>query len=120
MALRSITDTVHALYDGIHRSIVTDGVVSAIEVIVDSTRQTDAADIKLTCEVHSTGERTVTTDYHQRIYFLFLDILESLLSALCCHEFLRTCSLQHRTAGTDDTAHVLCGEVLISSLISPS
>ena len=112
MALRSITDTVHTLYDGVHGCIVTDGIVSAIEVVVDGTRQTDAADVKLACEVHRTGERTVTTDYYQSIDFLFLDILESLLSALCCHEFLRTCSLQHRTAGTDDTAHVLCGESL--------
>ena len=112
MALRRITDTVYTLHDGVHRSIVTDGIISAIEVVVDGTRQTDAADIKLSCEVHRTRERTITADYHQRIDFLFLDILESLLSAFFCHEFLRTCSLQYRTTGTDDTAHVLSGESL--------
>ena len=112
MALCCITDTVHALYDGVHGCIISDGIVCAIEVVVDGTRQTDAADIKLSCEVHRTSERTVTTNYYQSIDFLFLDILESLLSALLCHEFLRTGCLQHGTTGTDDTAHVLSGKGL--------
>ena len=110
MALCSITDTVHALYDGVHGCIISDGIVSAVEVVVDGTRQSDTADIKLTCEIHCSGKRTVTSDDNECIYFLFLDILKSLLASFHGHELLGTGCLQHRTSGTDDAAHVLCSE----------
>ncbi|CUQ62486.1 Uncharacterised protein [Segatella copri] len=108
MALRSITDAVYTFYDGIHRSIITDCIVCTIKVIINCSWQSDAAYIKLTCEIHRTCQRTVTANHDKRIYFLFLNRFKCLLTTFFGHEFLRTGCLQHRTTCADDTAYILC------------
>ena len=74
MALRRVTDTVHTLYDSVHGGVITDGVICTIEVIVDGTRKTDAANVKLASKVHRTRQRAITTNDYQCVnLFLLMD-----------------------------------------------
>ena len=111
MALRCVADAVHALYDGVHRGVVTYSRVGAVEVVVDGTGQTHTAHIVCACKIHSAGERTVTAYHHQGVDALFLQGLIGLGFAFGSHKFLGAGSFEYRTARHDDTTHVLGSEV---------
>ena len=51
MRVGGVADAVHTLHDSVHRGVVTDSSVSAIEVVVDGARQTDNGEVKLHTEV---------------------------------------------------------------------
>ena len=84
MALCSITDTVHALYDGVHGCIVTDGVVCAIEVVVDGTWQSNAAAKKSCIVIVSESPKCGALYYADRVRKEFpeFDVRVSILGHL--------------------------------------
>ena len=112
MALGCVADAVDTLYDGVHCCVVADGRICAIKVVVDSTRQADAANIIFLGEFHSTCQRTVTADNNQSVNAMGLDLLVSLLLALIGHELLGACCLEDSTARHNNAADILCCEVL--------
>ena len=56
MTLCRVTDTVYAIYDRIKGGIITNGCVCALEVIVDSAWQTDAAYVVVSGKIHGTRQ----------------------------------------------------------------
>ena len=112
MTVGSIADTVHTLHDGVHCGVISDSIVCAIQVVIDCSRQSDYGEVVLHTEVARTSKRSVTADNHQCVYLLLNTGLVSLLHALGCREFLRTCSLQDCTSACNDTTHVLGGKLL--------
>ena len=116
MRIRRITDAVNTLHDGVHRRIITNSSIGAVEVVVDGTRQTDAWEVEFHAKVTGTGERTVTTNDHKGVDLLLFAGLVSLLHTLGRHKLLTAGRLQDRTATGDDTRDVLRRELLHLSL----
>ena len=112
MRIRRITDAVNTLHDGVHRRIITNSSIGAVEVVVDGTRQTDAWEVEFHAKVTGTGERTVTTNDHKGVDLLLFAGLVSLLHTLGRHKLLTAGRLQDRTATGDDTRDVLRRELL--------
>ena len=93
MALRSIANTVYTLHDSIHRRIVTNGTIRSIEVVINRSRQSNATEIILLCELHSTRQRAITAYHNQSINTFRHKIVVSCLSAFHCCKCFRACSL---------------------------
>ena len=71
----SVAYFIHALHDGVECSVVSNGFVGAIEVVIDSAGQTDNGEIELSGKYTGTGERTVTANHHEGIDTLFFKSL---------------------------------------------
>ena len=112
VGVRRVAYAVHAFHDGVHRRVVADGGVGAVEVVVDGAGQTDAGEVVLHAEVAGAGERAVAADDHQGVDLLLLARLVGLRHALGGHELLRAGGLQDGAAAGDDAADILRGEGL--------
>ena len=107
MRIGGIADAVHALHDGVHRGVVTDGRVGTVEVVVNGAGQTDDGEVELHAEVAGSRQRAVAADDHQRVYLLLLAGLVSLLHTLNGHKLLRAGRLQNGTAPAYNAADIL-------------
>ena len=106
VALSSITYTVYTFYNRIHGSIVTDGIVCTIKVIVNRSWKTNTADIKVARQIHSTSKRSVSADNNKCIDFFFLYGLKSFLTTFVSHELLRAGCLQNSSTRTNNTTYI--------------
>ena len=66
MALSGVTQFIDSFHSGIHGRIITNGVLTAGNIVVDGAGQTNARN-SLICQRTGAHERTVTTDNHQGI-----------------------------------------------------
>ena len=62
-----ITNLINRLNHGVQGRVITDGKISAVDIIIDGTGHTNARQTVLFFEQHGTGERAITTDHHQTI-----------------------------------------------------
>ena len=97
---RGVTQTVDRFYNGAQRSEETDSVVSAFDVVVDSTRQADAREAHFG-QTHCTHVGTVTADNHQRIDPTFFQVFDSHGADVLVAEFRETRRTEERTATVD-------------------
>ena len=88
MGLCGVPYAVDTFHDGVHCCVVSYGVVCAIEVIVYGSRQTDAADVELLCELHCAGQRAVTTNDNEGVDTFLHEVLIGFLLSLVSKEFL--------------------------------
>ena len=112
MTLGCVADAVHTVHDGIHGSVITDGGICAIEVVVDSARQSYTAHIVFPRKLHGTSERTISPYHHQSVDAMLLHIVIGFLSAFRCLEFLAPSCLENSSTRHDDTTYVLSGKGL--------
>ena len=76
MRRRGITQTVNRFYYSTQSGEVTDGVVGALDIVVDSARQTDAWEAHFS-QAFRTHVRTVTADNNQRINATLFQVFDS-------------------------------------------
>ena len=111
MALCCITDAVDTLNNCVHGSVITNSRVGTIEIIIDSSRQTNTTNVIFLCKLHCTSQRTITSNYNKSVNAISLNLLISLLLTLVCHELLTARCLKYGTARHDDTTYIFCCKV---------
>ena len=67
MARRGVTDFVDTLHDGVERGVVADGRVCPVEVVVDSSGESDNREIEFVGEDTCACERAVTSDDYEGV-----------------------------------------------------
>ena len=123
MALRGITDTVNTFNNGIHRCIITNRTIRAVEIIVDSSRQTNTTNVILFSKFHCTCQRAIATNHNQGINIFFHNIFISLGTSFNGRKVCRARRLQDSSPFTDNTAHILGRKVydfIINETIIPT
>ena len=84
MTLRCVAYAVNAFHNCIHRCIVADGIVCAVEVVVYRTWQTYAAEIELFAEFHCSRQRAISADNHQGVYVFLYQVIIGFLPSFYC------------------------------------
>ena len=107
-----VTNLIDTFHDGIERRIVAYGQVGAVQVVVDSTRQTYARHVELCSKQAGTSERAVATDDHEGVDAGLHHIVVGSLSTFLGHEVLGTGGLEYCAATAYDTRDALGGELL--------
>ena len=108
MARSSVTNLIHAVHNGVERSVVAYGLIGAVEVVVDSARQTYDREVVFSGKDASTGERTVATDNHEGIDAFFLKIFVCQTASFFGFELSAASCLEDSTAELNDVRHILC------------
>ena len=97
MRLTGILQLVDHFHASIHCSIITDGIFSTSNVVIDCTRQANASNA-LCGQICCTTERTVTADDNQTFQTQLLASLLCDFHACFCPEFCTSCCVENRTA----------------------
>ena len=111
MALRRVAYAVHTLNDGVQRSVIANGRVGAIKVVVDGARQSDAANVIFLGKLHCARERTVAANHHQGADIVGHHIVVGFLAPFFRHECLAAGRFQDRTSRHDDSTDILGREI---------
>ena len=112
MALCRVAYAVYTLHNGVQRSVVAYRRVGAIQVVVDGSRQSDAAHVILARKLHSSCQRSVSSNNHQRVNLLFLQCGIRLFLTLRSHKLLGARRAQYRSTLHNDARHILGSEWL--------
>ena len=107
MRIGSVTDAVYTVHDGVHRRVVTDRSIGAVEVVVDGAGQTNHGEVILHAKVPCTCQRAITADDYKSINLMLLAHLVGFLPTLSSHKLLASGCLQNGTATGDDTTDIL-------------
>ena len=83
-----ITNFINAIQCRIHGRVVANGIIGAVEVVVDGAGRTHRRNTKFFLENHGSGEGAVATNGHQTLDAVVHQLVESLLPALLSHKFL--------------------------------
>ena len=83
-----VTDLVHTFHNGVERSVIADGGVCAVKVIVDSPRKPDARYIEFLGKYLRSGQRTVSPDDDKGVDTVCKHVVIRFLAALRSHELL--------------------------------
>ena len=111
MAVGGVAYAIHAPHYGIERSVVANGVVGTIEVIVDSSGDTNDRHVKLTGKHLGTCECAITTNHHKCIDAMLAHVVIGLLATLRSQKFFAACGTQNCAATMYDIRHILGMEV---------
>ena len=104
MRLCGITQLVDHLHCSIHSSVITNGVLSALNVVVDGTRQANARNTNAR-QVAGTAEGTVAADDNQTLKADLLTDSLTLQNTVHVAEFRASCCIKEGTASLDDTGN---------------
>src|SRR5699024_7593248 len=97
---RSIADFINSFHSCIYGGIKTDGILCTCNIQVNGTRYAYSVYPQI-CQFLSTGERTVTADYHKAVDTMFFtDFSGSSLAFFCTH-FCTAGSIQDSSALLD-------------------
>ena len=105
-----ITDLIDGLNNGVQGCIVSDCGIGTEEVIVDGARQTDDREVVFRGENTCSGQRTVTSDHHQRIDALCRHVVVGEFTPFGCFEFCAASRFENCTALLNNVADILCFE----------
>jgi large subunit ribosomal protein L29 len=94
--LAGITKLIYYVYNGVHSSIVSDGVIGRGNVVINSAGDTDARNTT-DAKVGSTSERTVATDANKTVNIVSLASSDSLLHTFLILEFVATSRVECST-----------------------
>ena len=92
-----VAQAVYHLHRGVHRGVVTDGVLAARNIIIDGSRHADAGNPGL-CQVARAAERTVAADDNQTLNAQLPAVFRRLLHALRRIELRAAGSVKHGSA----------------------
>ena len=115
----SVTDFIDSVKDGVKRCVITDGSVGAVQVVVDSTRESDTGDVKFLCKNSCSTQRTVSADNDKSVDTFFLHIFVCQLSSFGCLELLTACGFEDCTSLLDDITYVLAFEFMDFACYQP-
>ena len=118
-----VADLVDCVEGGVDRGVEADGVVGAVEVVVDGAGDADALDAVLEDEFVEAVERAVPADDDEAVDVAFLDGLVRLLSSFRGEEAWAACGLDDGAAVFDDVAdggggewfHVVVDEAFVAA-----
>ena len=102
-----VAQLVDGVDDGIQGRVVTDGLVGAVQIVVDGARKSYDGNVILVGEDLRARKRTVAADYDQRVDTCGLHVLVCLAAALLRTELLAAGSLEDGAALLYDVAHAL-------------
>src|SRR5690606_23948242 len=105
MCSGGIPDLVDGFKSGIKRSIKTDGIVRAIDIVINCPRAAYYGNPKLLTEDLGSGKGSVTANSHQAFDPMLLQLFIRLLTPLLGFKFLAPCRLQYGTASLKDIAY---------------
>ena len=110
VGMRSVAQLINKLHNGVHCGVVADGVLRALDIVVDSSGQTYAGDTCLR-KVSSASEGAIAADNHDACEIVsYADIL-SLEDILPLSEFLAACGENFCTAALDYISNISGGEL---------
>ena len=106
-----VANLVHSAHDGVQRRVVADGVVRAVEVVVNGAGQPYAGHVVFVRKLQRSRQRAVAADDDEGVDVVLPEVLVRLLPSLHRAELLAARRLQDGTSALDDVAHALGGEV---------
>ena len=103
MGLHGVAQTVDALHRRVGGGVKADGVIGAVDVVVDGAGDAHHGDAELG-QILRAAERTVAADGHQTVQPQQLAGVGRLLHALLCAELVASGAVQDGAAPVDDPA----------------
>ena len=103
----SVANAVHAPHDGVERGVVADGVVGAVEVVVDGARKTDNREVEIAGKLACSCERAIATNHHQCVDTVALNHLVGTLASFDGGKFLASCGFENGATLLNDIRHIL-------------
>ena len=103
---RGVTNFINRFNHGIERGVITNRGVRAVNIVINRPWQTNNRYIVFGTKNFRPSERTITTDDHQSVQFIFFIMLVSNRAPFGGHEFHATRSAQHRSTFLNDAFHI--------------
>ena len=102
-----ITNFIHSIYNCVQCSIVTNGRIGTIKIVVDSAGQTYNRDIKLLSKNSCSGKSSIPTNHDKRIDFFFLHILIGQLATFGSTKLSTACTFQNCATLLNNITYIL-------------
>ena len=103
----SIPDFIHCIYNCVQSSIVSNGRIGTIKIVVDSAGQTYNRDIKLLSKNSCSGKSSIPTNHDKRIDFFFLHILIGQLATFGSTKLSTACTFQNCATLLNNITYIL-------------
>ena len=119
MGTRRVAYFIDSIHHGIHRRIVADRVIRTVQVVVYRTGNPHDRHVMLLTQQAGAGERTISTNHHQRVQPILFHLLVSLCTSFHRAEFSTPGCLQDRSPALYDITHVMRFQSFHVSLDQP-